>query len=70
MVINTIFVRHFVDPDLGVEIFLEKELTIEKEGFGFKIRNRGTSSHLYRGLKKTHTEYACLFVIFLVTKKE
>ena len=34
---NTMFVYHFVDLDLGVEILFEKGEAIEKEGFHFEV---------------------------------
>lgn len=40
---------HFVDPDLGLEVFLEKEGETEKGNDAFKLEDWGTSGHLYWG---------------------
>ena len=37
MVINSMFVYRFVDPDLRVEIIFRKEGTAESEGIDFEI---------------------------------
>ena len=36
-------VYHFINPDLGVEIFFEKEGAVEKWVIEFEIRDLGTS---------------------------
>ena len=36
MVIDSIFVYHFVDPDLKVDVILRKEGTAENGGIDFK----------------------------------
>ena len=41
------FVYHFVDPDLRVEIFFEKDRAAERGGVGFEIGDIGTSVPLY-----------------------
>ena len=41
------FVYHFVDPDLGVELFFEKKRPTQGEGVDVKI-----AAHLNWGLKK------------------
>ena len=46
------FVCHFVDPHLGVEIFAKKEGATEKGRNDFKIGDRGTSAHLFWWMKK------------------
>ena len=33
------FVYHFIDPDLRVEVFFEKEEVTEQEIVGFEIRD-------------------------------
>ena len=43
------FVSHFIDSDLRVEIFFENEEVIENGGVDFEIRDIGTSAHLYGG---------------------
>ena len=39
------FVYHFVDPDLRVEIFFEKEGAAENVGINFEIGDINTSTH-------------------------
>ena len=46
------FVYHFVDPDLRVETFFEKDEAAENGGVDFEIRDIGLSAHLYLRLKK------------------
>ena len=43
------FVSHFVDPDLRVEILFEKEEAAENGSVGFEIGDIGTSAHLHGG---------------------
>ena len=45
MVINTVY--HFVDSDLGVQIYSKKQGFTEKENECVEIEDRGTSTHLY-----------------------
>ena len=52
MVIDSIFVYHFADPDLKVEVISRKEGTTENGGIDFEIRDIGTSARWYRRLKK------------------
>ena len=52
MVIDSIFVYHFVDPDLKVEVIFRKERTAENGGIDFEIGDIGTSGHWYWRLKK------------------
>ena len=40
------FVSHFIDSDLRVEIFFENKEVIENGGVDFEIRDIGTSAHL------------------------
>ena len=47
MIIDTMFVHYFVDPDLGVEIFFEKEESKEKRNITLEIVDLGTTAHLY-----------------------
>ena len=49
-------VYHFVDPDLRVETFFEKDETAENGGLDFEIRDIGTSAHF-----KFHRELVCFF---------
>ena len=41
------FVYHFVEPDLKVETFLEKDEAAEIGGVDFEIWDISTSVHLY-----------------------
>ena len=52
MVIDSIFVYHFVDLDLKVEVISRKEGTAENGGIDFEIGDIGTSAHWYWRLKK------------------
>ena len=47
LVINSMLTYHFVDPDLKVETFFEKDGAEENEGVDFEIKDIGTSAHLY-----------------------
>ena len=47
MVIDSMFVYHFVNPDLRVEIIFRKEETAENGDIDFEIGDIGTSAHLY-----------------------
>ena len=47
MVIDSMLVYHFVDPDLRVEIIFRKERTAENGGIGFEIVDIDTSTHWY-----------------------
>ena len=57
MVIDSLFVYHFVDPDPRVEIFFEKARAAENEGVGFEIGDIGTFVRLYWRLKKFHANF-------------
>ena len=46
MVIDSIFVCHFVDPNLKVEVIFRKEGTAEN-GIDFEIGDIDTSAHWY-----------------------
>ena len=45
MVIDSMFVCHFVDLDLRVEVFFKKEGTAENGGIDFELGDIGTSAH-------------------------
>ena len=45
------FVYHFVDPDLRVEIFFEIEESAKNGSLDFEIGDTDTSPHLYWRLK-------------------
>ena len=45
MVIDSIFVYHFLDPDLKVEVIFRKEGTAENGWIDFEIGDIGTSAY-------------------------
>ena len=63
------FVYHFVDPDLRLEIFFEKEGAAENGSVDFEIEGIGISGHLNWRLKEISCR-ACFFTTFWVTKKK
>ena len=48
------FVYHFVDPDLRVDLRFKKDGTTENTGVDFEIGDIGTSAHWYWRVKKFH----------------
>ena len=52
MVTGSIFVYHFVDPDLKVEAIFRKVGPAENGGIDFEIGDIGTSANWYWRLKK------------------
>ena len=70
MVIDSIFASHFVDPDLRIEIFFEKEGAAENGVVDFEIRDIVTSTHLDWKLRKLLCNVCLLrcFIVVLVTK--
>ena len=62
------FVYHFVDLYMRVEIFLEKEGPGENGGVDFEIENISTSANLYWRLKKISSRVCLLFLGFLLIK--
>ena len=69
MVIDSMFVYHFVDPDLRVKTFFGKDEQAENGGVDFEIGDIGTFAHLYRRLKKISCRACLLSYCFLVKKK-
>ena len=67
-VIINMFVYHFIDPDLGVEIPFKKDGATEKGSIDFEIGDWDNSAILYRRLKKISSR-VCLLFLLLVTKK-
>ena len=45
VIIDSMLVYHFVDPDLRVEIIFRKEATAENGRIDFEIEDIGTSAH-------------------------
>ena len=62
------FVYHFADPDLSVEIISRKDGTTEIGGIDFEIGNIGTSGHWYWRLKKISCGACLLFYYFFGDK--
>ena len=50
------FVYHFADADLRVEIIFRREEAAENGGTDFQIGDIDTSAHWYWSLKKIHAE--------------
>ena len=63
------FISHFVDTDLRVEIFFKKGWVAENGGPDFEIGDIGTSAHLYWRLKKISCKACVLFYNFLGDKR-
>lgn len=55
---STLFVNHFFDPDLGIEILFNKEGTAEKGGLILKYRRRKRATSLQQA--KTFSMFAIL----------
>ena len=68
MVIDSIFVYHFVDRDLRVEIIVRKEETVENGGIGFEIGDIGTSAFWYWRLTRISSRAGLLFYYFFGDK--
>ena len=60
---EAMFAYHFVDYDLGIEIFLEKQERTEKGGIDSEIGDWGTS-HTYVWAEKISSRACLLFVVF------
>ena len=58
------FVYHFVDPDLRVDLRFKKDGATENTGVDFEIGDIGTSVHWYWKVKKFHWELASAFYYF------
>ena len=65
MVIDNIFVYHFVDAELKVEVIFSKEGTAENGGIDFEIGDIGTSTHWYWRKKNIAFKKAFLIGSFL-----
>ena len=64
VVINSMFLYHFVDPDRRVKIF-KNERPTEKGNINFELENWGTCTDSFWGWRKFHGEPVC-FLIFWV----
>ena len=62
------FVYHFVDPDLSVDIIFRKEGTAENRGIDYEIGDIGTSTHWYWRSKKISYRVWLLFYYFFDKK--
>ena len=70
VVIDSIFVYHFVDPDMRVEIIFRKEETSENGGIDFEIGDTGTSVHWYWRLNKISCRACLIFYYFIGDNKQ
>ena len=61
MVTDSIFVYHFADPDMRVEIIFRKKGTAENGGIDFEIGDMGNSAHWHWKLKKNSWRACPLF---------
>ena len=57
-------IYHFVDLNLGVEIFFEKERTTETWNVDFEVENSGTSVHLYFGVEDNFMQGLPTLLVF------
>ena len=65
VVIDSMFVYYFVDPDLRVDIFFEKEEAAENGGIDFEIGDVDTSAQLYGSWINFHAKPVCsAFLLF------
>ena len=69
VIIGSMLVYHFVDPDLRVKIIFRKEGTTENGRIDFEIEDIGTSAHWYWRLKKISCRACLLFCYFFGDKK-
>ena len=67
---STVCVYHFVDRDLRVKIFFEKEEAAKDRGVYFEIEDTDTSAHLYWRLKKISSRVGLFFITFIVKIKK
>ena len=70
VVIDSMFISHFVDPDLRIEIFFEKQGAAKNAAVDFEIGDIDTSAHLYWRLMELSCKVCllCFFSVFLATK--
>ena len=61
MVTDSIFVYHFADSDMRVEIIFRKKGTAENGDIDFEIGDIGSSAHWYWRLKKNSWRACPLF---------
>ena len=71
MVLLTVcsFTIYYVDPELRIEAFFQKDEAQQKMGEGggnYKMEDIGTSAHLYWRLKKILCRACLVFLLFLV----
>ena len=52
MVIDSMFVYHFVNPDLRVVVIFRKERTAENGGIDFEIVDINTTVHWYKSTSR------------------
>ena len=61
---------HFVDHDLGNEIFFRKERETEKGKLGIETEGTDICCTLFLGVKKNSQQICILFQFFSFMKKE
>ena len=66
MVINGMFVYHFVDPDLRIETFFKKDKAPENGSVDVEI---GDMHNCIEGRRKFHVETFCSPIFFFSEKK-
>lgn len=66
MVIDTMLIYNFVDPDLGFRYSWERKQQNKGVSKGIEV----TAAFLYFGWYKIHAEPAYFFIASLVTRKE
>ena len=69
MVIDSMFVHHFVDADLRVETFFETDGAAGNGGVDFEIGDIGTSTHLALEVEENSCR-ACLLSYCLFGDKK
>ena len=63
------FIYHFVDPDLRVETFFEKDEAAETGGVHFEIGDIGTSAQLVFKVEENLMQILSAFFLFFGDKK-
>ena len=70
LVIDFMLMYHFVDRDLGIEIFFRKERATEKGKLGIETEGTGTCCTLFLKVKKNSQQIWLLFHFFSFMKKQ
>ena len=64
VLLDSMFGYHFIDPDLRIEIFFQKDAVAENGGLDFEKWDVGTSAHFYWRLKKISWRVSAFSLIF------